>query len=80
VSDQLQKAIALIKSGDKQNGKQLLAEILKTESQNEAAWLWMSSVMDKDEEQRYCLERALAINPDSVIARRGLARLARRQK
>jgi Tfp pilus assembly protein PilF len=53
VSDQLQKAIALIKSGDKQNGKQLLTEILKTESQNEAAWLWMSSVVDKDEEQRY---------------------------
>lgn len=45
MSDELQQAITLIKSGDKQNGRRLLAEILKAEPRNEQAWLWMSSVV-----------------------------------
>ncbi len=80
MSDKLQQAIAFIQAGDKQSGKRILAEILKTEPQNEKAWLWMSGVVTKDEERRYCLKRVLAINPDSLLAKKGLARLQQEHK
>ena len=71
----LQQAIAAIKAGDKAAGQRLLAEVIRNDPRNEAAWLWMSAVLDSDEQRRVCLERVLAINPDSATARQGLARL-----
>ncbi len=71
----LQQAIAAIKAGDKAAGRRLLAEVIRNDPRNEAAWLWMSAVLDSDEQRRTCLERVLAINPDSATARQGLARL-----
>ena len=35
MSDRLQQAITAIKSGDKETGAQLLAEVLKTDRRNE---------------------------------------------
>jgi hypothetical protein len=71
----LQQAIAAIKAGDKAAGRRLLAEVIRNDPRNEAAWLWMSAVLDSDEQRRTCLERVLAINPASATARQGLARL-----
>jgi hypothetical protein len=71
----LQQAIDLIKAGDKQRGGQLLAEILRTDPEQETAWLWMSGVVDEPDERRYCLEQVLALNPANQLARDGLARL-----
>jgi hypothetical protein len=71
----LRRAIAAIKAGDKAAGRRLLAEVIRSDPRNEAAWLWMSAVLDSDEQRRTCLERVLAINPDNPTARRGLARL-----
>jgi hypothetical protein len=39
LTDKLQQAITLVKSGDKQNGMRLLAEIIKADPRNEAARL-----------------------------------------
>ncbi len=71
----LQQAIAAIKAGDKAAGRRLLAEVIRGDPRNEAAWLWMSAATDSDEQRRACLERVLAINPGNPTARRGLARL-----
>ena len=38
--EKLQQAIALIKSGDKESGQKLLFEIISSDPDNEAAWLW----------------------------------------
>jgi hypothetical protein len=73
--DKLQQAISLVKSGDKQGGARLLAEVLHTEPRNETAWLWMSGVVSKPEQRRHCLEQVLQINPNNQMARKGLARL-----
>jgi TM2 domain-containing membrane protein YozV len=78
MSDNLQRAIAAIRSGDKETGKRLLAEIIHNNPRNETAWLWMSSVVDSDEHRRTCLERVLAINPHNETARRGLETLTQR--
>ncbi len=71
----LQEAIKAIKAGDKVLGKQLLAQIVREDPLNEAAWLWLSDVVETDEERIKCLKSALRINPDNQLAQRGLARL-----
>jgi hypothetical protein len=76
MSDDLQRAIAAIRSGDRETGKRLLAEVIRHDPRNEAAWLWMSAVIDSDEHRRTCLERVLTINPSNEIARQGLAKLS----
>ncbi len=42
------------------------------------AWLWLSGVVETDEECQICLENVLVINPENISARRGLESLARK--
>ncbi len=69
----LNRAIAAAKAGRKAEARQLLEAVLDTDERNERAWLWLSSVVDGDEERIICLENVLSINPDSQAARKGLA-------
>jgi hypothetical protein len=71
----LNKAIMAAKAGRKAEARQLLEAVLDTEERNERAWLWLSGVVDNDEERTICLENVLSINPDNQAARRGLAML-----
>ena len=71
----LRRAIAAIKAGDKVGGQRLLAEVIRNDPRNEAAWLWLSAALDSDEQRRICLERVLSINPGNQAAQQGLARL-----
>ena len=80
MSNELEQAITFIKSGDRQTGAQLLAELLKADPENETAWLWMSSVVTTEEQQRHCLEQALIINPSNQMAKRGLVELIQREE
>jgi len=69
----LQEAIALIKAGDRQGGQRMLAAILAGDPTNETAWLWMSGVVEQDEQRAYCLKQILKWNPDHSVAREALA-------
>ena len=40
--DKLQQAIALINSGDKKGGQNLLVDIVNSDPNNETAWLWLA--------------------------------------
>ena len=71
----LDLAIAAIRSGRKEEGRQLLNLLIQQNPNNEMAWLWMSSVVTSDEQRARCLYHVLAINPNSEIARRGLQML-----
>src|SRR5512138_2210559 len=73
-TNQLQEAVTLIKSGDRQKGQQLLAELLRQDPGNENAWLWMSTLVSADK-RRLCLEKALSINPGNLQAQKLLAQL-----
>ena len=53
----------------------LFAQALHENSQLELDWLWYAANMTHDTERRYCLKRALEINPDSTLARNALAKL-----
>ena len=68
----LELAITAIRSNRKDEGRQLLNLLIQENPNNEAAWLWMSSVVDTDEQRARCLYHVLAVNPDNQIARRGL--------
>ncbi len=70
--NKLQAAISAIKKGDKATGKKLLIEVLRANSQNETAWLWMSTVVEGLDQRKECLEKVLAINPDNQNAQRSL--------
>ncbi len=67
MSEKLPIAIEAIKSGNKQLGQQLLAQVLQSDPNNEQAWLWMSAVVDEDK-RKYCIERVLRINPNNILA------------
>ena len=71
----LDDAINVIRTGDTDRGREILEEILETDENNEEVWLWLSSVVDNDEDREICLENVLAINSDNIVAQRGLEAL-----
>jgi hypothetical protein len=71
----LNKAILAAKAGRNVEARQLLEAVLDADERNERAWLWLSGVVDTNEERTICLENVLSINPDNQAARRGLAML-----
>jgi hypothetical protein len=64
--------VKAIRSGRKEEGRQLLNLLIQQNPNNEVAWLWMSSVVDTDEQRARCLYHVLAINPENQVARKGL--------
>lgn len=73
-SEKLQKAITLIKSGDKKGGQNLLVDIVNSDPKNETAWLWLASVVSPDK-RIFCLEKVLSINPKNLQAKQYLEKL-----
>jgi hypothetical protein len=56
----------------------LFAKALHEDSRLESDWLWYAANITDDTQRRYCLQRALDINPDSDRAKTALARLSQR--
>ena len=56
-------------------GDEAFAQALRDDSNQELDWLWVYVQVTRDEQRRYCLERALAINPKSEMALREFAQL-----
>ena len=73
MSDALQQAIAAIMIGDKESGQHLLREVLETDPYNEAAWAWLSGLVDSTAERQTCLEWVLTINPNNQPVQQALA-------
>lgn len=73
--DFLQQGIAAVQAGQIADGRRYLAQAIKLDPQNEQAWIWMSGVVDTDEQRIQCLQQALAINPLNEIAIKGLRAL-----
>ncbi len=73
------QAVQLYKSGDRQTASKYMRQVLLEDPTYVPAWLWMSALVDEEEQQRDCLERALAIDPTCEPAIRGLEILRLRQ-
>ncbi len=67
--DELQQAIVLIKAGNKSEAVPILKGILKTDRNNELAWLWLSACLDLPEDKRNCFRETLRINVNNSEAK-----------
>lgn len=69
----LEKGIAAVKAGQKEEARQYLLQVVELDEHNEQAWLWLSGIVESAEERRICLENVLTLNPDNAHAQAGLA-------
>ena len=72
----LQEGIAAARAGQRERAHELLLQVIALDENVEAAWLWLSGVVDDPGERQICLENVLALNPDNTAARQGLRWLA----
>jgi hypothetical protein len=75
VNAMVKEAIRLLKAGNKAEARTLLERATELDSYNEQAWLWLSGVVETDEDQRTCLSNVLFINPSNQHAKQGIAML-----
>lgn len=73
----MQQAQTAIRSGDKNESRRLLLQAVRQYPKSEAAWLWLSALVDDPNKERDCLERVLSINPNNEIAQRHLLELTK---
>jgi len=78
-SEKLTRAVQLIKDGDKTAALPILKEVVQAEPNNESAWLWLYSCVEKVEQKKYCLQQALKINPNNQNARNALLKLEKQE-
>ena len=77
IRKQLANGIKAAKQGHKTQARTLFYQVLDQEPRNEAAWVWLSYVVDTPEDRQICLENVLTLNPKNQYARRGLIQLRR---
>jgi len=76
-TDLLQQGIALAKSGRHEEARAILLQVIEQDEQNESAWLWLSGVVDSEDDKAVALENVLTLNPNNEWAKRGLQMLGR---
>ena len=78
--EQLNRAIALIKSGRNESARDILTQLVRAEPGNDAAWLWLAESMPDDNRRIDVLVAGLKVNPQSSMLQRGLERLRQRHE
>jgi hypothetical protein len=75
----LSQAISLIRSGQKDQARTILYDLLKADPHNEMGWLWLAETLPNDEQRIRALEQCLKVIPESQLARKGLERMRKLQ-
>lgn len=75
LQDWLEAGIAAAKAGEREKARALFMKVIEADEENEKAWLWLSGVVENDEDRRICLENVLTLNPDNKAAQKGMAKL-----
>ncbi len=73
IRDRIKKTVP--KPVDREKEKKALAQILRSDPNNEMAWLSMATLLSVSDQKRECYEKVLTLNPENVQAKNGLARL-----
>lgn len=68
----LDDAIEYIRLGNRDEGREILEELLEEDENSDEGWLWMSAVVEDDEERQICLENVIQLNPDNGVAQNAL--------
>lgn len=69
------EGIAAYRAGERERAHGMLLQALELDPRQEMAWLWLVMLVPTPGEQRYCLERALELNPDRAMIRERIDRL-----
>jgi tetratricopeptide (TPR) repeat protein len=72
-------ALEAIDQGQTARARDLFTRLLRSDSSKAEYWLWMSTLVDSNQERIYCLESALRADPDNEAAKRGLIILGARE-
>ncbi len=72
-------ALEAIDQGQTARARDLFTRLLRTDSSKAEYWLWMSTLVESNQERIYCLESALRVDPDNEAAKRGLIILGARE-
>jgi tetratricopeptide (TPR) repeat protein len=72
-------ALEAIDQGQTARARDLFTRLLRSDSSKAEYWLWMSTLVETNQERVYCLESALRVDPDNEAARRGLVILGARE-
>ncbi len=72
-------ALEAINQGQTTRARDLFTRLLRSDSSKAEYWLWMSTLVDTNQERIYCLESALRADPDNEAAKRGLIIIGARQ-
>jgi tetratricopeptide (TPR) repeat protein len=72
----LQQGIAAARGGQADMARQLFRQAARLEPRNEAAWQWLITVAEDNNERSFCLKQLLTINPQNERAREALQRLS----
>jgi tetratricopeptide (TPR) repeat protein len=63
VSDMLHEGVAAARSGQREQARRLLTQLVRVEPNHEYGWLWLSTVVEDSRQALECLQRVLVINP-----------------
>lgn len=75
-SEDLRKALELLKSGDVNAARPILVKLLKTHPELEQAWYMLSFTVQDKRKQIYALEQVLELNPENLKARQRLGKIS----
>jgi len=64
----LEEGIIAAKSGQNQQARFRLLDVVEQDQTNETAWYWLYQVFDRQDDKRICLENLLTINPNNEWA------------
>ncbi len=71
----VEQARIAIATGEEEQARAILGEVLRQDARNDRAWFLMSKIAEQPEYAVYCLNQALIANPGNVEAQEALARL-----
>ncbi len=76
----LREGIAAARAGQRTQARELLTRLVDEDEGNVMAWLWLSGVVDGEEDRELCLDNVLALDPGNEAAVRGLEKLRRERE
>ena len=79
-SEMVQRAIQSARAGRRTEARDLLLAVVESDPQNEAAWMWLSGLVDSLQDRIIACENVLTINPANEKVRGYLAELQRYQQ
>jgi WD40 repeat protein len=80
VRELLRKGIEAAKAGEKSTARDLLRQVVEEDDRNERGWLWLSAVVENDDEKYDCLKKVLEINPGNEAAKKAFDKLEARRR